>query len=126
MRIPAALAATGGALCLDGVESLDTAAARALATHRDWLNLTGLQALPANALAELVRHGGHGMAIRVPGALDRERAEIIARHRGVLYLIGLDTIDEDAAKILAGHRGPVHVDAARVSPEVDRLLAELR
>jgi len=125
-EVAAALAATGGALCLDGVESLDTAAARALATHRDWLNLTGLQALPANALAELVRHGGHGMAIRVPGALDRERAEIIARHRGVLYLIGLDTIDEDAAKILAGHRGPVHVDAARVSPEVDRLLAELR
>lgn len=124
--IAASLARTGGPLCLDRVEALDVAMARTLAGHRDWLNLCGLTELPDDVLAELVRHAGRGMSIRLPGTLDERRAEIIVRHRGILYLLGLDTVELEAAKILAGHRGRVIVDAARLTPEVDRLLAEIQ
>jgi hypothetical protein len=124
--IAASLARTCGPLCLDQVGSLDAVTARTLAGHRDWLNLCGLNRLPDDVLAELVRHEGHGMSIRLPGALDAGRAEIIARHQGILYLVGLDTVELEAAKILGHHRGRVIVDAARLTPEVDRLLGGIQ
>jgi hypothetical protein len=120
------LARTGGPLCLDGVKVLDVDSAKALALHHDWLNLGGLTELPDDVLAALVTHRGHGMTIGVPGTLDARRAEIIARHRGMLYLLGLDTVTPEAARVLAAHSGPIHVDAARVTPEVDRMLGELK
>ena len=123
--IAESLAKVGGPLCLDAVQSLDVETARILASHDDWLNLPRLQELPDPVLAELVRHRGHGMAIRVPGMLDRARAEIIARHRGMLYLLGIDTVEPAAARALAVHRGGVVVQAEHLTPEVDRLLAEL-
>ena len=122
----ASLARTGGPLCLDGVTSLDVDSAKALSLHRDWLNLGGLATLPDDVLTALTQHRGHGMAIRVPGTLDSRQAEIIARHRGLLYLLSVDTVTSDAARALAAHRGPIHVDAAHVTPEVDRLLGQLK
>jgi len=124
-EIATSLTRTGGPLCLDAVESLDVATARILAGHADWLNLAGLRELPADSLAALARHVGHGMAIRVPGTLDISRAEILARHQGMLYLVGLDTVEPAAAKALATHRGPVTIQAEHLTPEIDRLLSEL-
>ena len=101
----------GGSLNIDPVERLSRNACESLAGYGGWLNMNGVQSWPEGGLEAIVQHRG-GLSIRVTD-VSRERARVLARHRGNLYVVGVERLDEDAARELVAHVGTIDLANAR-------------
>jgi len=96
----------GGSLCLDDVQKLTVRGCRYLASYSGWLNLNGMRYWPEGGIIEIAKHRG-GLSIGVQ-ELTVSEAEALSQHRGMLYIVGLESLSDGAARSLLRHVGTVH------------------
>jgi hypothetical protein len=89
----------------DQFDTIDDAAAEALAKHEGELSLNGLTQLSDAAAKALAKHQGNDLFLDGLAQLGDAAAKALAKHRGSLYLNGLTQLSDAAAKALANHQG---------------------
>jgi hypothetical protein len=89
----------------DQFDTIDDAAAEALAKHEGELSLNGLTQLSDAAAKALAKHQGNDLFLDGLAQLGDAAAKALAKHRGSLYLNGLTQLSDAAAKALAKHQG---------------------
>jgi hypothetical protein len=95
-------------LYLNGVTTLDTDTAKALAEFKGrWLLLNVLTTLDADTAKALAEFKGQGLSLIGLTTLDADTAKALAEFKGQwLNLNGLTTLDAETAKALAEFKGP--------------------
>jgi hypothetical protein len=71
----------------------------------------------------MVKHEG-GLSIWVAG-LTPEQADLLATHRGHLYVLGVESIDESVARTLLRHQGRLDLwRASGITPAAAEILRQ--
>jgi len=112
---------------LDGVKSISTDAAKALAeANCDALFLPSLLSLSAGTARELARYPGHIYLLELPSLSDAAAEELAAHSGGFLALNTVATLSDMAIGSLARHKGALYLDGLScLSVEAARSLASL-
>ncbi len=121
-----ALAGWQGNLLLDGLAMLDADTAKPLAEFRGFiLSLDGLTTLDAGAAQALARDG-RNLSLNGLTTLDADTAKALAvPQMAFLYLNGLKTLDADAAKALAAVKGSLYLNGlTTLDADTAKALAE--
>lgn len=90
-----------------------TAAAGLCGTHRFFLRLPGLTAIPDDTAKSLGKHRGELSLLKVSSLSDRA-AEYLAKVDGALKLNGLTILTDKAAEHLGNHRGDLSLDGLTI------------
>lgn len=96
----------GDYLYLDGLRSLSPEAAQWLATTGNGLSLNGVESMSTSVAAALAKHGeGEDVEPRLSmngiAAISAEAAEVLARHPGPVALNGIHELPDEVAQALA-------------------------
>ena len=89
-----------------------TEVAEALAKHRGWLHLDGLQSLSPEVATALSKHQGW-LFLNGIKVLDKDVAVALLPYRGQLYLDSVQTITDDVAEIIVKRRHGVELYGVR-------------
>ena len=111
----------------DRLTTLSVAAAETLARHEGIpLSFAGLVDVSPELAAALATDNNDSLSLNGLKELSPEVARELARHRGELQLLGIESLDRDTATLLAAHLGPLHLGLKTLTPEIARGLARLR